>query len=100
MGYEVHITKKEFWADEDGAILKKEDWNNYVNSDPEIVQDKNNSEDDYLVKDSVSEWPIFWSPDIGEIYTKNPTDLAIEKLKVIAKKLNAKVQGDDGEYYE
>ncbi len=99
MGYDLHITRKEFWADETGPAILKKDWDQYVNSDPEISQDTNNTEDDYLVKESGELWPIWWNPDLNEIYTKNPSESAIRKLKQIAEKLNAQVQGDDGEIY-
>ena len=35
----------------------------------------------------------------GDIFTKNPDPSTIEKMISIAKKLNARVQGDDGEIY-
>ena len=78
MGYDLHITKKEFWADENGPVLKKEEWEKYVASDPEVIRDENNSVNDYLVKDLEGDWPIWWEPDVGEIYTKNPTEAAIK----------------------
>ena len=99
MGYDLHITRKEFWADEYGQTISKSEWDQYVVSDPDIVQDTNNTEDDYLVTDSGEVWPIWWRPDLKEIYTKNPSEAAIRKLKQIAEKLNAQVQGDDGELY-
>jgi len=99
MGYDLHITKKDFWADEEGIVIQKEEWIKYVSSDPDISPDKNNTENDFLVKDGDTDWPIWYDPSLGEIYTKNPSDKAIKKLKIIANELNAKLQGDDGELY-
>ena len=99
MGWELHITKKEYWADEDGPSISKSEWVKYVQSDPQIVQDSANTEDDYLFKIDTEEWPLWWNPDLGEIYTKNPNDSAIIKFKSIAKSLDAQVQDDEGELY-
>ena len=44
-------------------------------------------------------FPLWYRSDIGELFTKNPTDRAITKLEEIARSLNARVQGDDGEFY-
>lgn len=38
-----------------------------------------------------------WSE--GNIHSKNPDDRLIDKMVEVAKRLNAKVQGDDGEIY-
>ena len=36
----------------------------------------------------------------GEIFTKNPDQILIDKMVKIAHNLNAVVQGDDGELYD
>ncbi len=36
MGYEVHITRKEHWSDEDGPELTLDEWESTVQSDPEL----------------------------------------------------------------
>ena len=99
MGWELHITKRDFWADEDGESISREDWIEYVNSDESIVRDSNNTEDDFLFRSGNEECPIWWNPDIGEIYTKNPSEATIQKFREIAAKLGATVQDDDGEIY-
>jgi hypothetical protein len=38
--------------------------------------------------------------DNGQIHAKNPDDAIVNKLVAIAKRLNAEVQGDDGEAYD
>ena len=43
-------------------------------------------------------WWFDWRS--GEISVKNPDEPAISKMREIAQKLGARVQGDDGEYYD
>ncbi|MGN5376983.1 hypothetical protein ACQ4WX_03045 [Streptomyces lasalocidi] len=42
--------------------------------------------------------PMWWSA--GRLVYKNPSDAAIVKMCEVAKVLEARVQGDDGEYYD
>ena len=39
MGYEIHITRKTEWFDEDGPEISLEDWKAYIASDPEMRLD-------------------------------------------------------------
>lgn len=45
-------------------------------------------------------FPLWYNPEPGELYTKNPSDEAITKLHEISHALDAKVQGDDGEFLD
>ncbi len=111
MGYEVYITKKTNWFD-DGEEISKTDWENYVNFDKtmQIVNEATSSFDDgvnisygnsFLAKWISPENDEIWFDfDDGNIAVKNPTKRDIIKMLEIAKNLNAKVQGDDGEFYE
>lgn len=98
-GYDIHVTRKPFWADETGAVITTAEWLAYVGSDPEIVQDAANTTDDFIVSISGESFPLWYNPQLGEVFTKNPSDNAINKLKEIARSLRAEVQGDDGERY-
>jgi hypothetical protein len=110
MGYEVYITKKANWFD-DGEEISKTDWENYVNLDKtmQIVSEVTSSLDDGLnisYGDSfLTKWispennEIWFDFNDGNITVKNPTERDIIKMLEIAKQLNAKVQGDDGEFY-
>ncbi len=98
-GYDLHITKKDFWADENGPCISREEWNNYVKTDSQIQRDDKNSTDDFLVSLELEQFPIWYNPDLCEIYTKNPSENAINKLIKISEVLGARVQGDDGESY-
>ena|GEM_PF-2686269 len=39
MGYDLHITRKEFWADKEGSIITLEEWQQYVATDPDLASD-------------------------------------------------------------
>lgn len=80
MSYEVHITKADHWIHSQQMPLEEKD----------------------LVKvlpllDSISQFLIIQG---GKISVPNPTKEIIGKLMFIAEKIGARVQGDDGEFYE
>ena len=39
MGIEFHITRAEFWADNDDAQISADEWLNYINNDNELSRD-------------------------------------------------------------
>lgn len=98
-GYDLHITRKDFWADEVGPIITFEEWQEHLKTDPQIVRDAVNSPQDFMVSIPGESFPLWYRSDVGELFTKNPSDRAIIKLEDIARRLNARVQGDDGELY-
>lgn len=98
-GYDVHITRKPFWADESGPEITIEQWQAYLRLDRQVAPDATNSSEDFLVALPGQSFPLWSNPQLGELYTKNPTPQAIRKLQAIAQALDARVQGDDGEFY-
>ena len=60
---------------------------------------RENTEHDFLFVRGPIKAPLWWNPDLGEIYTKNPEDETIEKMVEIAGHLHAHVLGDDDEEY-
>lgn len=99
MGYDIHITRKEFWADEDGPEITLEEWRNYVATDSSIMLDEENpSGQNYVFRSGQNLCPLWWN-ERAEIYAKNPEPTVIAKLVQIANALGAKVMGDDGEIY-
>jgi hypothetical protein len=93
MGYDLHITRREDWFDR-GDDISADEWLNYVESDTELSIDKRNGR--YFAIWKEDDW-LDWQR--GEIFTKNPRKTLVEKMIQIANRLNAKVQGDDGEVY-
>ena len=99
MDYDIHITRKEFWADEDGPQISFDEWREYLATDPTIELDPENpDEENYILASHPERWPI-WCDSSGDIYTKNPDARVITKFVEIARAMQASVQGDDGEVY-
>ena len=98
-GYDVHISRKANWVDDKGPRIERSEFLQYMRTDPDIRRDLENTEDDFLVSIRGQTFPLWFNPRMGELYTKDPSPAAIEKLKQIAKALNARVQGDEGENF-
>ena len=115
MGYELHITRREDWADTETPDISFEEWLTYVKSDKELeltngYDIKIGSETQFQNRPGFCEWnahPTEKGPNArpwfsywkGSIDTKNPDAPTIRKMIQIASVLQAKVQGDDGEFY-
>jgi hypothetical protein len=99
MGYDLHITRREFWTDQDQDITADE-WLNIVGNDTELLIDIHNGPYFALWKpiNNSGEYWLDWFD--GNINSKNPDKILIRKMIEISKQLNAKVQGDDGELYD
>ena len=99
MGYDLHITRKEYWSDEDGPTISLAEWLTFVANDPDIEPDLENAEsENFVIVSHPKRWPLWWDPT-GEIFTKNPDSAVVAKLVQIAQLLDARVLGDDEEIY-
>ncbi len=58
-GYNVYITKKEFYLN-DGECITKQEWNSYLETDPTITVDLQNSEEDFLVSIDEQEFSLWY----------------------------------------
>ena len=99
MGYDLHITRADFWAENEGQGIGREEWLRVVEQDPELTIDEQNGPlfaNWGPVSDAYSPW-FDWSE--GNVYTKNPDRNSLVKMLQIAALLGATVQGDDGEIY-
>jgi hypothetical protein len=118
MGYDIHITRKENWFDEDDANeIKLTEWIDYIKSDHEMRPDNQasatpDSGDPVIYKnDGLAVWTSYSKNGLddnyawfdfrsGNVTVKNPDEEIKNKMIDIATRLNAKVQGDDGEIYD
>jgi hypothetical protein len=99
MGYDLHITRAKWHFENEGQWITTDEWLEYIKGDPELKLAGYNGEY-FAWWSGKSEYPDPWLDWFdGNIYSKNPDDPIIDKMIAIAKKLNAKVQGDDGEVY-
>jgi hypothetical protein len=115
MGYELQITRREYWSDTETADISFDEWITYANNDKELelkngYDIKIGSETQFQNRPGFCEWNAhptekepyarpwfsYWE---GSVDTKNPDAPTIRKMMQIASALNAKVQGDDGEIY-
>jgi hypothetical protein len=99
MGYNLYITRATFHFENDGKWITADEWLRYIDEDPELTLAGYNG-DYFALWSGNSEYPDPWFDWFeGNISTKNPDDAMIDKMVSIAKKLDGKVQGDDGEIY-
>lgn len=99
MGYDVHITRAQHWSENDGHWITTEEWLDVVRNDPELSLDGNNGPyfANWNSQSTLDDPWLDWFD--GNIYTKNPDDSVVDKMIAIARRLGARVQGDDGEVY-
>ncbi len=117
MGYDLHITRKNEWYNEetDQNILLLE-WKDYLAADLEMRLDDNVAagilKNNVLLSNSNgwAVWLMYSANGVdnnyawfdyqnGNIVVKNPDREILNKMLEIAEKLKARVQGDDGEIY-
>jgi len=116
MGYDVHITRKAVsWDDaSDDAAISLAEWQQYVTNDPEMQVDGLQSPDNALAHWELTGASI-WAPyskngradyyarfihQDGHITVSQPDEEILGKMLAIAHALQARVQGDDGEYFD
>ncbi len=107
MGYDIHIHRREFWADV-GNDISVEEWRALIAADPTLEED---GVIDWATADGEAsqrtptarlldhEGERHFMLQRGEIKAKNPSPLLVAKACEIAARLGGKVQGDDGEIY-
>jgi hypothetical protein len=102
MGWEIHITRAENWAESEHNPIRSQEWLALVEADPELTIDPQGNGPYFtlwLAHLVEGEHPWFdWSE--GTINTKYPDRQTLAKALQIARHFGAQVQGDDGEVYE
>lgn len=113
MGYDVHITRKADWFDEEGPTISIDEWKAYIASDPEIRLDGfaeavvGGGAILRIEQDGLAVWTgysnkensVWIGPSSEGISVKNPDVEILRKMFEIAQALNARVIGDEGEEY-
>ena len=114
MGYDLHITRAEDWLDSKQHPILESEWLAVVHADPALEVDtlsysarrtaEGTTERHHPIAwighpDSALVRPNFWYED-GKISGKGPDDPTLKKMIEIARKLNARVMGDDAEEYD
>lgn len=116
MGYDVHITRKGDWF-EDEPQISLEEWLAAVEADQEMrldgYADAPLGERSVLrtqraglsvwtaySRDGMDDGRAWFDHRDGNITVKNPDAEILGKMWVLARAMGAKVQGDDGEIYD
>jgi hypothetical protein len=106
MGYEVHIHRREHWAD-DGADISMDEWLAYCRTDETLraegtitfaADDGNEVEGPVMAWGQEGTGAAFYHYR-GAIATKLLSEEIAAKAAQIAQALSARAQGDDGEFY-
>mgnify|MGYP001544618463 CR=1 FL=1 len=117
MGYDVHITRKQHWADETGPRIELDEWLRYVEGDAEMRLDgaaEAGLADGGTLRvegPGIAVWVAYsghgrdgnmaWFDHFEDRVTvKNPDREILRKMFAIAQALDARVQGDEGEGYD
>ena len=117
MGYNLYITRKDNWTEEETTnLISMNEWKQVVSADPDMRMDNKadatvNGKTIRMEEEGIAVWTAYslagkngnqawFSFDDGMITVKNPDNEIINKMLSIAKRLNAKVQGDDLEIYD
>ncbi len=99
MGVELHITRAEFWPQNEGTEITADEWLSYVAADPELRRRPENGQ--YFVvwlgQSKYEEPWLDWFQ--GNVNTKWPDTTLDRKMLSIAVALGGRVQDDDGTVY-
>lgn len=99
MGYNLYITRADWWLKNEGKEISSQEWLRVVDSDPELWLAGYNGPF-FSIWSGPSKYPEPWLDwEDGNVYSKNPDKALVEKMIQIAHRLGGKVQGDDGEIY-
>ena len=100
MGYDFHITRAEHWPENAGHEISESEWHDVGVNDRDLRFAGYNGEH-FAIWDAHPNHDEAWLDwDNGNVTTKNPDEPLLRKMTEIAERLNAKVQGDDGELYD
>jgi len=99
MGYDLHITRAGDWSESEDAPIALAEWLAVAAADPELTAMPENGDAFFAIgePDDAMGWFNWFE---GNVFTKNPDKRILAKMLVLASRLDAKVQGDDGEPYE
>lgn len=102
MGYDLHITRADAWAENTGKEISRAEWDAYVAKDPDLYAFPDMGEDFYRwaaphIDPAGS--PPWLAYSEGNIYATYPDEELYGKMLTIARDLHARLQGDDGELY-
>ena len=100
MGYEVHITRGDDWASNQDFPVEESEWLDVIKRDGSLRLAGYNGPY-FVLWNGDPDDPEAWLDLVqGNITTKSPGEPLLRKMIELASQLNARVQGDDGEFYD
>mgnify|MGYP003387896712 CR=1 FL=1 len=100
MGYDVHITRAEDWADNEGWEITPDEWLQFIQSDTELIPAPENGKY-FVIWRGATKYPETWFDwRAGNVTTTHSDKATLRKLLQMAAAFKAKIQGDDGEVYD
>jgi hypothetical protein len=111
MGYDVHITRKSEWVDKVGPEITLDEWESYAESDSMLsveghvvwnIGGRVVRARVFVIREpgSRDEIAAALSWYRGNVSAKNPSPAGVACMASVAARLKARVQGDDGEFYD
>ncbi len=118
MGYDIHITRQEFWFDDaNSRDISIKEWLELIEQDSEMRLDNtaeatlDNGQVLQIENEGLAVWTAYskhaengnmawFDYTNGNIVVKNPDSEILKKMWSIAERLSAKVQGDECEIYD
>jgi hypothetical protein len=108
MGYNLYITRANSWLDTKKVPISKLEWESVVASDPSLKLSTQDYYDRMMHGKIERVHPVLWTSQTdqvplwfidGAIDTKNPDKATTIKMVELARRLNAKVLGEEDEEY-
>ncbi len=117
MGYDVHITRADNWFDSASQPITLSEWLDYVAGDPEMRLDnaaEAQGPDGQTLRyenQGLAVWTAYSGHGVGgnmawfdyrdgRVVVKNPDEEILRKMCRVAAQLGARVQGDEGAFYD
>ena len=100
MGYDLHVTRADHWTDAVGHEITTDEWGDVIRWDPDLHPDRTNGPNAVTWIDNAQGHRGWFDWSNGVVYTSDPNPATVEKMITLASRLEARVQGDNGEFYE
>lgn len=113
MGYNLYITRAEFWLGNEGKEISEAQWRTVVESDSELelrgFAEAISPQGEVIRYDSplLAVWSghsrirgVGFDLRRGNVVVKNPDKETLTKMHQLARQLDATIQGEEGEVYE
>lgn len=97
MSYDVHITRAEYWAENEDAPIPLEEWIATATLDERLDARGGGLFVAPLIRSDEEDAAFHW--DDGDVFAADPDENTLQLMRDLARTLDAKVQGDDGEHY-